>query len=393
MAAIGSGNHVSSRGSQEIYLDVDQIRELRTSGLKWSDIAKQLKTNVKKINRWRQKYSFEDPLKSIDDDELKEFVSSYSAENYNRGERMIDGFIKSLGASVSRKRLRAVIAEVDPDGLLLRKSKPITRRVYEVPGPHHLWHVDGWHKMIIFGFVVHGCIDGFSRKILFMHCSNNNKSETVFSLFHRATENNGIPSRVRSDHGGENVLICDFMLEKRGLNRGSMLCGKSVHNQRIERLWKDVRERALTYYKCFFQSLADQGIIDFDDQCQKFVIHYLFTDRINMDLQVFIEAWNNHKIRTITGERTPNQLILLHNDDNAAILHEDLPDENDWWPNGQNDDIPMVECPPVICPLSEEQLNEFQMRVIPMTLRDTIDTFIDRIQHALITIHEILATP
>ena len=40
-------------------------------------------------------------------------------------------------------------------------------------------HIDGHHKLIRWRFVIHGGIDGFSRCIVFLQCSTNNKSETV----------------------------------------------------------------------------------------------------------------------------------------------------------------------------------------------------------------------
>ena len=79
-------------------------------------------------------------------------------------------------------------------------------------------------------------------------CTNNNKSETLLSCFLGAISEYGLPSRVRTDKGLENVLIADLMIEKRGSGRGSIITGLSTHNQRIERLWRDVFQGVLSYY-------------------------------------------------------------------------------------------------------------------------------------------------
>ena len=89
---------------------------------------------------------------------------------------------------------------------------------------------------------VHNCIWWnwwFQPISSFCELCSNNKSATLLSCFIKGLQTYGIPSWVWSDTGKESVLITNFMIANRGPERGSLICCKSTHNERIERLWRD----------------------------------------------------------------------------------------------------------------------------------------------------------
>ncbi|KAM9537081.1 uncharacterized protein ACWYII_040817 isoform 1-T1 [Salvelinus alpinus] len=47
--------------------------------------------------------------------------------------------------------------------------------------------------------VIHGAVDGYSRLVVFLKASDNNKSATVMESFEAAITSYGVPSRVRCD--------------------------------------------------------------------------------------------------------------------------------------------------------------------------------------------------
>ena len=82
-------------------------------------------------------------------------------------------------------------------------------------------------------WLFHGAIDGYSRLIMFLKVSPNNRAETVLDAFVQGVEEFGLPSRVTTDRGGENVLVSRYMIEhpERGPGRGSAITGRSTQSE------------------------------------------------------------------------------------------------------------------------------------------------------------------
>ena len=216
-----------------------------------------------------------------------------------------------MGLRVLRCRVRNSLQAVDPRGVRSRFRRALHRRVYSVPMPNSLWHIDGHHKLIRWRIVIHGGIDGFPRLPVYLKASTNNASVTVLNHFLGAIASFCLPSRVRCDNGGENVQVSECMLSNPSCGPGSGSCinGRSVHNQRIERLWRDVFAGCISVFYNLFYALEDASLLDPANEKDIFSLHYVYTCRIQHQSDIFCESYSHRKLRS-ENNMTPYQLWI-----------------------------------------------------------------------------------
>lgn len=135
------------RGRPKVAIHKDQLQYLVEQGFRVKDISEMFMCCTRTIERKMKKYNIIlrnytpicDP-----DGVVKEITSLFP----NGGEKTVSGRLKSYEILIKRERVREALRRVDPLGVRARCRSVLHRRVYSVPSPNALWHIDGYHKLI-----------------------------------------------------------------------------------------------------------------------------------------------------------------------------------------------------------------------------------------------------
>ncbi|XP_030580362.1 uncharacterized protein LOC115776739 [Archocentrus centrarchus] len=223
---------------------------------------------------------------------------------------------------VRRDHVMNLLRELNPQGCERRARRRFIRRTYHSMGPNYMWHVDGYDKLKPFGLALSGCIDGFSRKVLWLICgATNNDPSVIAHYFLSCVRNLGvIPMRLRTDCGTENgtmaAIQCTLRHHHNDYYSGasSHMYGSSTTNQRIESWWSIFRKGRCQFWMELFADLREAGYLNgsHEHQC---LLRYCFGDVIQRDLDECMRLWNSHRIRPSRTAScpggVPNELYYL----------------------------------------------------------------------------------
>lgn len=84
---------------------------------------------------------------------------------------------------VTQSVVRELLTYLDPQGVEIRKRRRLRRRQYHNKGPNYLWHVDSYDKLKPYGICINGCIDGFSRHIIWLRTGSTSSDPKVCVLY------------------------------------------------------------------------------------------------------------------------------------------------------------------------------------------------------------------
>nr|XP_054761103.1 uncharacterized protein LOC129267417 [Lytechinus pictus] len=212
-----------------------------------------------------------------------------------------------------KEDVRIILGVVDPEGTTQRRRRRLRRRQYSSKGPNFLWHLDSYDKLKAFGICINGCIDGFSRKIMWMNAYHTSSDPKVIGGYYieKVSDIGGCPSVVRGDLGTENGYVRDFQRFFREDDEDGMagirsyLEGPSTANQRIEYWWSFLRRECMEFWIYFFRDLQDDG--DFNGNFVDVnLLRFCFLHLIQAELDEVVDVWDRHLIRPSRNIQAPS---------------------------------------------------------------------------------------
>ncbi|MEQ2313244.1 hypothetical protein AMECASPLE_039692 [Ameca splendens] len=240
-----------------------------------------LERRLQKKRLWRRK-------NKTDVAEVASFIEhQLQGSGRQHGYRWMHQKCWMAGIVTDRETVRLLMRLLDPNGVDLRAQNRLRRRLYVSRGPNYVWHIDGYDKLKPYGICINGCIDGFSRKMIWLEAYKTNSDPHIIAgyFIDAVMEYNGFPQKIRMDHGTENTYVAAMQrfLHNTENENGfdSVILGPSTGNQRIERWWCTLRSECTQFWMEHFDQLKADGYF-VDSFLDKSLIQFCFLQTIQV---------------------------------------------------------------------------------------------------------------
>lgn len=169
----------------------------------------------------------------------------------------------------------------------------------------------------------------------------------------------------------------------RGPQISGYIGGKSTHNTRIERMWRECNNDAMDSFRLTFKFLEELGMLNHHDNIDMWSLHRARTSLMQKELDGFKEYHNNHPIRTAHG-KTPNQICTMSalqdqlisatfSNESSSLLH-------DWQNIWHETEVTHINVPAI----GDYDLTQHQLHEVEACINQTVDP---KVKYANIRMH------
>ncbi|CAC5424873.1 unnamed protein product [Mytilus coruscus] len=197
------------------------------------------------------------------------FVESDVESNGTHGHKWMYNKCLLHGLKETRESIRHILKLVDPRGVEMRSKQRLIRRKYFSQGPNYCWHIDSYDKLKPYGLCINDCVDGFSRKMMWVKVGKTSSDPKVIAkYFIEAIQNaGGYPDHMRGDMGTENGTVAAMQ----------NFLSRNERNGRFIHLWKKYFKHSNSLGGLFYANNAE-----LDETALVWNMHHIRRSRSNL---------------------------------------------------------------------------------------------------------------
>jgi hypothetical protein len=250
-------------------------------------------------------------------DTIEQLLAEGRIRQYGR-RQLITHLTRKHGHRPRRNDVLTALRILDDYGVTSRTPgmRKKRRDNYVVPGPDWLWCLDGHDKLSRFGVEIYGCVDAYSRKIIWFFVGSSNRTQvSVLRQYLYTVKTVGYcPNLIRSDKGRETPMMADahyFFYHTACFDDPTIpddifnqICfsdcyiyGKSTGNTRIEGLWYQMISRVIEQWILFFSALEADDWFREDLPSDQVILLFIFMPILRDVIGDWVEDHNAAPIR------------------------------------------------------------------------------------------------